>query len=290
MATALQQPPQPKTTPAPLSNPSPLSLGILENLARFEVLNVKQLCLLMYGEIDDTHEGSLRRSLRILKGKGFIHTCAYCPDGYNERKLPLAAWLSEEGARFAEYRWTGTYPKYHGKERSRYTIDHDIKRADTHEAIFKLCEEQGFTLGWRKTDLSHFVKPDDIFEITKEKTARFFLEEENKKKNLKEMYEKLKAYVEMRGSDKCKEHWGFKYFNVIIPMRNKEAAMSVLTHFAGDCNCQDFVNKRLHKNAPFKLQSDTLWFTTHDMITTQTTDKIFLTFDGKERSLLDIIR
>ena len=195
-----------------------------------------------------------------------------------------------EGAKYAEEYHPQTYPKYHGAERSKYTLDHDIKRSETRTAIFNMCDDLDLKLGWKKTDLFHFVKPDDLFEITQTKTARFFLEEENKKKNLKEMYEKLKPYVDVRGSEKFKEAWGFKYFNVIISMRNQEAAITVLTHFAGGCNCVDFVNKRLHRNAPFKLQSDILWFTTHEVITTRTIETIFLTFDGKERSFLDIVK
>lgn len=301
MATQVIPPQNQTKTPDRLSNPTSLSLGILEDLARHEVLNVKQLCSLRYGEIDDTHEGSMRRALRILKGKGFIHTGSYCPDSYSDRRLPIAVWLSKEGATYAEDKWPQTYPKFHGSQRSKYTLEHDLKRADTHQAIAKMCDENKWTLGWKKTDLFHVIKPDDFFEITGTKTARFFLEEENKKKNLKEMYEKLKPYVDMRGSEKFKEQWGFKYFNVIIPMRNREAVLSVLTHFAGSCNCLDPKIKRFHTInpktkqpwQPFKLQSGILWFTTHDLITKKSEDRIFASttdFNTQLHSFLDIIK
>ncbi len=288
MATA----PLPTKTSLRLSKPTDLSLGILENLARFEVLNVKQLCLILYGEVNDTHEGSLRRSLRILKSKHFIHTGSYCPDGYEDRRLPIAVWLSEEGAELAQDKWPQTYPKYHGRQRSKYTLDHDIKRADTHQAIAKMCEENRWKLGWKKTDLFHGIKPDDFFEITGTKTARFFLEEENKKKNFKEMYDKLKPYVDFRGTDKFKEKWGFKYFNVIIPMRDAEASESALIHFSGKCNCIDPKHKSMHQNAPFKLASDILWFTEHELLINNPSGTIFAAPTDKPKlyRFLDIVK
>ena len=143
-------------------------------------------------------------------------------------------------------------------------------------------------LGWKKGG-NHIIKPDDTFEITKQKTSHFFLEEEYKRKDFSSLYEKFKPYVTLHGTGQMKETWGFRYFTVIVPMRDSEAMVNVLTHFEGECNCVDRKLRLLHKNAPFKLPSDILWFTTHQDIIENPSGTIFRTSRGNSYSFLNDI-
>ena len=203
-------------------------------------------------------------------------------------RLPNVTGLSELGVELANELWPLTYPKTFSASHSPHTIQHDLNRAHTHIAIAHLCKDEGWQLGWQKGGY-HLVKPDDVFEITKEKTAHFFLEEEHKKKDYAALYEKLKPYVQLHGTGDMKEAWGFRYYTVIVPMRDAEAMLNVLTHFKGGCNCIDPKMKYLHKNSPFKLITDVLWFTTHDEITKEPYNPIFHTSKDNAHSLMDIV-
>lgn len=267
------------TTESRLFYQTPLKLSVLENLARYEVLTSRDLADLIYGDTDHAAITTINQTLESLDLRHrLVNRIFFRPDYYKGRgNLPNASGLSKQGVATALDRWPATYPKEFAAEHSPHTIEHELKRARTHIQIQKLCEKNDWTLGWRKGDIYHLVKPDDLFEITREKTAHFFLEEEHKKKNLDSLYDKFKPYVDFHGTSKFKEAWGFRYFNVIIPMRDAQARDNVLIHFAGGCNCLDPKLRKKHAGSPFRLQSDILWFATHEDITTKTAEKIFYT-------------
>lgn len=203
--------------------------------------------------------------------------------------LPNASGLSEDGVKLAQDRWPATYPKEFPLTHSPHTIEHDLRRARTHIKIHALASEKGWGIGWKKGG-NHTVKPDDTFELTRTRTAHFFLEEEYKRKDFDAMYEKFKPYVDLHGTGTMKETWGFRYYTVIVPMRDADARDNLLAHFKGSCNCIDPKLRKMHAGAPFKLTTDILAFTTNEDITLRTEKPILHTTSNKVLSLLDIVR
>jgi hypothetical protein len=91
--------------------------------------------------------------------------------------------------------WTD--PKELIKDHSPLTIEHELKRARFHMKVVEMYEKHGLELVWKKTDLNHTVKPDDVFAIKKDgKITCYFFELENKRKSFKEMIEKYRRYEE----------------------------------------------------------------------------------------------
>lgn len=271
--------------------PTKRKLEILENLSRYEILTSRDLAFLIYGTDVHPKITTINKALMNLRARHHLTNRVYfIPENYPGRGNNPNAWgLSELGVQMAEERWPYTYPKLFPASHSPHTIEHDLKRARTHVAIADLCNEHGWDLGWKKGGY-HLVKPDDVFEITGTKTAHFFLEEEHKKKDFEALHEKLKPYVDLHGTGSMKAEWGFRYYTVIIPMRDTEAKANVLAHFEGVCNCLDPKLKFLHKNAPFKLYTDVLWFTTHDEIIRYPEGKIFDTPKGHSFSISDTLQ
>src|SRR5271157_5168500 len=175
---------------------------VLRNLARFGVLTVKDLSELVFANVLKTSLASIVRTTRILEAHGYVNRIYFRPDAYAGRGvLPLACGLSEKGVAWANEQYPESYAKTFLRTQSPHTIEHDIKCAHTDIAIARLCERYGWSIGSRKDDLYHLVKPDRLFEITaNERTLRFLLEEENKKKCFQELFSKLEPYVKYRGS------------------------------------------------------------------------------------------
>jgi hypothetical protein len=270
--------------------PTELKLKILENLARYEVLTTRDLALIIYGNEEQDATRTINRTISKLNRSGFVNQIFFRPETYlGKGTLPNASGLSEKGVALTQERWPQTYPKEFPLTHSPHTIEHDLRRARTHITIDALARKEKWEIGWKKGG-THIVKPDDTFELTKTKTSHFFLEEEYKKKDFDALYEKLKPYVDFHGSGKMKEGWGFRYYTVIIPMRDAEAMNNLLVHLKGSCNCVDVYLKRKHAGAPFRLTSDILAFTTHrDMIETPAAP-VLHTSSGKTLSLMDIVK
>jgi hypothetical protein len=270
--------------------PTELKLKILENLARYEVLTTRDLAWIIYGNEEQDATRTINRTISKLNSSGFVNQIFFRPETYlGKGTLPSASGLSEKGVALAQERWPQTYPKEFPLTHSPHTIEHDLRRARTHITIDALARKEKWEIGWKKGG-THIVKPDDTFELTKTKTSHFFLEEEYKKKDFDALYEKLKPYVDSHGSGKMKEVWGFRYYTVIIPMRDAEAMNNLLVHLKGSCNCVDVYLKRKHAGAPFRLTSDILAFTTHrDMIETPAAP-VLHTSSGKTLSLMDIVK
>lgn len=272
-------------------HPTTLRLKILENLARYEVLTARDLSLLIYGDDEHHHITTINQTLEALDERfHFVNRIFFRPEKYMGRgNLPNALGLSEDGVKLAADRWPATLPKEFPLTHSPHTIEHDLRRARTHIKIHQLAGKKGWQIGWKKGG-NHLVKPDDCFELTGTKTAHFFLEEEYKRKDFDAMYEKFKPYVELHGTGQMKETWGFRYYTVIVPMRDPDARDNLLAHFRGSCNCIDPKFRKMHAGAPFKLVTDILAFTTHDDITERTGEKILHTSTGHTFSLLEIVR
>lgn len=248
--------------------PTDQKLAVLKNLARFHVLTVKDLAQRIFGNLARSSLASIVRSTRILERDGLITRIYFRPDSYAGRGLlPLACGLSECGAKWARDHYPESYPKAFPPEHSPHTIEHEFRCARTDVLLADLAEAQRWDIGAQKTDTYHIVKPDRLFEITTNgRTYRIFLEEEHKKKNFDEMYRKLKPYVRLHGSDEMKRAWGFRYFHVLVSMRDADAARNVLVHFQGGCNCIDPAMRRGHYNSPLQLNTDCLIFTVHGQL------------------------
>jgi len=244
----------------------------------------------MQGNDERVLINSINNTLKRLVIDGLVNQVYYRPESYLGRgNLPNVSGLSDKGVAYATEHWPFTYPKAFSATHSPHTIEHDLKRARTHIAISALADKQNWDLGWQKGGY-HLVKPDDVFELTGTKTAHFFFEEEHKKKDFEALYTKLKPYVDLHGKNEMKAAWGFRYYTVIIPMRDREAMENVLSHFKGVCNCIDRTMKYLHRSAPFKLITDVLAFTTHEDITARTGEAILHTTKRQQPlSFMDIL-
>jgi hypothetical protein len=270
--------------------PTELKLKLLENLARFEVLTTRDLALIIYGNEEEQSTRTINRTLSNLNKAGFVNQIFFRPELYRgSGTLPNASGLSVKGVELAAERWPETYPKEFPVTHSPHTIEHDLRRARTHIQINALAKAMNWEIGWKKGG-NHIVKPDDVFELTHHKTTHFFLEEEHKKKDFDALYEKLKPYVTLHGSGQMKDAWGFRYYTVLIPMRDAESMENVLVHFKGSCNCVDPKLRYMHKGSPFKIFTDILAFTTHDDVMQKPNETIFHTPSGKVLSLLDIVK
>lgn len=192
---------------------------------------------------------------------------------------PYAYGLSKQAVQYAKENFPWTDPKEFSSEHSPHTLEHEIKRARTHAKVVELCQKNGWELSWKKTDLKHVVDPDDAFEIVNpqlpegKNVAHFFYEEENKKKDFEDLYEKFARYEKLYGTPDCKKHWDFTKFWVIVQMPNEERRKNIL-----------------HYLATTNLKTRTFLFTTDELITTNPGGKIFLTpkdYENKAYGFLD---
>lgn len=213
-----------------------------------------------------TAHRTTRYTVQALEKQGYLHRIKFRPPGFTgEGKYPQAIWLSKQGVEWCEENLDPALdPKAHIEDRSELNIIHDLMRSDCRIAIYELARKNAIDIGWRKSDIFHRAKPDDLFELTRGKTFHFFLEFERKKKALEEMYEKLRRYNELYGTALCKQFYGFRYFTVIIPMRSERAKTNLLLHLEGKCNCLDPKAKKLHASSLFKMNISHFYFTTHE--------------------------
>jgi hypothetical protein len=228
---------QPTTTPTPkIFYPTDLKKRVLETLAEYYCLTIKDLVHLIYPESNTTHEASMRRVLGKLDRAGLINRISYRPDDYTFGALPLACGLTFDGLQWAQENCPWTDPKELIKDHSPLTLEHELKRARFHMKIVEMCDKHGLELFWKKTDLNHTVKPDDVFAIKRDgRTSYYFFELENKRKSFKEMLEKYKRYEDYYGTQKCKDEWkDFKTFTVVTQIRTEEARQNILKFLAGE--------------------------------------------------------
>jgi hypothetical protein len=226
------------TIPVPkLFYPTTQKTDVLKALAKYEVLTIRDLAELLFKKADKVTLSSVVRTTRLLERHGLVNRIYFRPEEYRgEGLLPFACGLSEEGVQFAQDNFPNTDPKLFRKDHSPHTIEHELKRARFHIKVSEMCKKNGLELFWRKTDLNHTVKPDDVFAIKKDgKITYYFFELENKKKSFKEMLEKYKRYEDYYGTEKCKQEWkDFKTFTVVTQIRTDEARLNLLRFLSGE--------------------------------------------------------
>lgn len=176
--------------------------------------------------------------------------------------LPFACGLSEKGILWAEEYCSWTDPKLFRKDHSPHTIEHELKRARFHIKILHLCDEKSVELFWRKTDLNHTVKPDDVFAVKQgDTTAYYFFELENKRKSFKELLEKYRRYEDYYDTTRCREEWfDFRTFTVVTQMRSDESRLNIVKFLAGEPAI--FNGKRVVNPTP--IRRDNFWFSTDE--------------------------
>src|ERR1039458_6199691 len=150
----------PETAPRPkacskLFYPTALKQQVLENLANFYALTVKDLVELIYPTPNQTHEASVRRCLSALDRDGLVNRINYRPDDYpGYGTLPLACGLTFQGLCWTHENCAWTDPKELIKDHSPLTLEHEIKRARFHTKVVGMCEQHRLELFWKKTDLT----------------------------------------------------------------------------------------------------------------------------------------
>ena len=205
----------------------------------------------------------MRRCLAALDRGGLINRISYRPDEYpGYGTLPLACGLTFQGVLWAHENCSWTDPKELIRDHSPLTMEHEIKRARFHMKIVEMCEKHKLELYWRKTDLNHTVKPDDVFAIKRDgKITYYFFELENKRKSFKEMLEKYKRYEEYYGTQKCKDEWkDFKTFTVVTQIRTEEARQNILKFLAGEPVTEYRNGKGNRVVNPTPIKRSNFWF------------------------------
>lgn len=272
--------------------PTTQKIDVLKSLAKYEVLTIRDLALLLFKKEDKVTLSSVVRTTRLLAKHGLVNRIYFRPEEYRgEGLLPFACGLSEEGVEYAQEHFPNTDPKLFRKDHSPHTIEHELKRARFHIKVSAMCKKHGLQLFWKKTDLNHTVKPDDVFAIKRDgKTTYYFFELENKRKSFKEMLDKYKRYEDYFGTEKCKEEWkDFKTFTVVTQIRSGEACINLINFLAGK-PVTEFRNGhgRTIIN-PTPIRRTNFWFTSENMITENGIDSsIFITpKDAENYSFLD---
>src|SRR5580700_8271747 len=103
-----------QTTPTPprIFYPTNQKRVILQALANYYCLAVKDLVALVYPQPNPTHEASMRRTLLLLHRQGFVNRISYRPDDYHGHgTLPLACGLTRAGVLWAHEHCPWTDPK-----------------------------------------------------------------------------------------------------------------------------------------------------------------------------------
>jgi hypothetical protein len=267
-------------TPPRIFYPTALKKQVLENLANFYALTIKDLASLVYSETNETHEASLRRCLGKLETTGLVNRISYRPDDYPGcGTLPHACGLGCEGVLWAQEHCPWTDPKELIRDHSPLTMEHEIKRARFHMKVVQICDKHDMELFWKKTDLKHTVEPDDVFAIKREgKITYYFFELENKRKSFKELLMKYRRYEEYYGTDRCKNEWkDFRTFTVVTQIRSEEARQNILRFFSGK-PVDVYMNgarRSIVNKAP--IRRATFWFTTDELVADGVAGPIFQT-------------
>jgi hypothetical protein len=271
-------------------------LAVLEILATFGKATTRQVARFRFGEHTVTQEERTSRILSNLRADGLVRTLPAKDDiAKNPRLLffvPVHG-LTELGCEVAMHYGYGD-PKPFEPEHSLLTLEHETKLADTHFRLEQFCESEGWAFSARQTDLAHSVKPDRLFAIDKgHGFLPLFYEEENKKKDFQNLYEKAVRYFDYWDTYSCEREWGwFRKFHVLWQFPNEERMINFVRFLAGECQCTKFRGTVKHTCLPHGLRkkilkADTLWFT-HDELTKDIGGKIWLTPQVRQYSLSDL--
>lgn len=261
---------------------------MIEVLAHYYSATTRQITQIRLGKIQTTEsdEHNTNALVEALRDEGFVRTRPSREEKEADGNLNWMApvhGLTAAGVEFAKENGMSD-PLEFNAERSVLNFQHDLKRADTRFRIELLCEEKGWILHWRKTDLYRTVEPDDLFAITKPETgdtSYVFFEQENKKKTFEKLYEKVRRYYDIYGTDKCLKEWGdFKTFTVIFQFSNEERRTNFLRFITGECDCRHYRGKLKHTCLPHGLREKPLkvsniWTTTDELVAADIGGDIF---------------
>jgi hypothetical protein len=271
-------------------------LAVLEILANFGIVTTRQIARFRFDTPTITQEQRITRVLDSLRRDGVVITR---PTQAELRLNPRLRWfipvhgLTEVGCGVARHYEMGD-PKPFEPEHSLLTVEHELKLSETQYRLERLAEANGWKFLAKQSDLNRTVKPDRLFGIDKgQGFVPLFYEEENKKKDLQDLYEKAVRYYDYWNTANCEKAWGwFRTFHVLWQFPNEERMQNFLHFLAGECHCSHYRGKLRHTCLPYGLRKKTLkvdnfWFT-HDELTKDIGGKIWLTPQCKQYSLADL--
>jgi Fe2+ or Zn2+ uptake regulation protein len=203
---------------------------VLALLAEYFVLRSKDLARLLRNPAPTgTDIRTINRTLKILDGAGLVRRLRYL-NAENDG-IGYACGLTDVGVRFCG----------EGKtldEHSERTLEHELGISLFHVALRALCDERGFALRWRQSDLKHGVSPDAYFSLTNpeiedKNSHHFFLEVERAKiGNWKDgepgIIRKLRRYYDYYNTPGCESDRGFRTYRVVTILRNDERRANLL--------------------------------------------------------------
>lgn len=258
----------------------------MEVLASVDVATRGQITDNFFDTTDPTR--SQRRQtqqiLKDLKEEGYVRELEWFKPVYG---------LTAKGVELAKSYDLGD-PKELKADRSPLVMGHEIARTKRHFQIERYFREQGWRLGWQKTDLYRAdIEPDDLLTKTVgDRTSYFFLEREEEKKTFENLYWKALGYYDIFNKDKCLKQWGFRTFNVIFDFREKVRMDNLINYLKGECHCGYYRGTIRHTCLPHIRQKPIAasnFLFTHDAIAdADISGKIFITPAGNTYSFSDL--
>lgn len=223
-------------------------IGVIEVLANFGVATRNQIARLLFNvaKPTDSQKRQARQLTTDLEVSGYIRHVAWLTRAYGLTAKGVAEAISREMSD----------PYELSPDKSLETVEHELKRTETHAVIEQLSEKHGWELHWQKTDLYRTVEPDDLFAITKGgETQYFFFEEENHKKTHEDLYRKAKRYFDYYDTDRCFKEWGyFRKFNVLFQFENEGRMKNFMQFMNGTCRCTYYRGAIHHTCLPHALK------------------------------------
>jgi Replication-relaxation len=214
-------------------------LQLLSLLAQFFCLRTREAAALLRGrEPGDSDERSVRRTLGILFGNGFVTRIPHFAYGQERGSAMYVYGLSDKGVRHAFAQGYATEATKTFDERSVRTLDHELEITAFHVALDRYSRRAGFQYSWRQRDLKRRVHPDAFFTVADPNDGgrefRYFLEVEraklgNYRDGKPQIMRKLKAYYEYFNSTDCEKEWGFRQYRVIVVLRTEARRRGLLT-------------------------------------------------------------
>lgn len=228
---------------AGVPNCNPTKLKILALLATYFCLRTHDAAFLLRGrDVSESDERSVRRTLSILYGDGFLERLPHLPLDRDRGGVSHVYGLSRKGVAHAFKCGYATQATKTLTEHSLRTLDHELEITSFHIALHGLTANRGLRYTWRQTDLKHTVHPDAHFTIAPAKASelprQYFLEIErakfaNYRDGEPQIIRKLGAFYEYYNSDACEAEWGFRHFRVIIVQRTDARREGLLEALRG---------------------------------------------------------
>jgi hypothetical protein len=220
-----------RTEGGTISRNNPTKQKILELLAEFFCLKTNDVAgLLRNRPPTESDARSVRRTLSILHGDGFLYRVPYLEPGRRSGGITYAYGLSAKGVRHALRNGYATPATKTLDEHSLRTLDHELELTAFHIALHRLCARQGLRYSWRQKDLNHTVHPDALFHVADPanpgKAFRYFLEIERAKLGQyrdgePQVLRKVRRYYEYFNSTDCEKEWRFRQYRVIVVQRSE---------------------------------------------------------------------